>query len=94
MLSDEDCGYWTSTLKNKYPNPLLVKLCKSLWKVKKDFLVIAEAWTTHGEYREMSIIKSGPIPRVYFMPVYLASIFGKKLSMFFYLTLEMEKFPI
>ncbi len=30
---------------------------------------------------KMNIIKSGPIPRVYFMPVYLASIFGKKLSM-------------
>ena len=45
---------------------------------------MAEVWNDNTlETPEINIIKSGPIPRVYFMPIYFSSIFGKKLNMYF-----------
>ena len=65
---------------SKYPNPFMVKLCKTFWSHYKDFLILAESMTATGfEGREINIIKSGPIPRVYNLPYALASIFGQKL---------------
>jgi hypothetical protein len=32
VLHDENCGYWGSSVKDKYPNPFLVKLCKRMWQ--------------------------------------------------------------
>jgi hypothetical protein len=34
VIPNQDSGYWTSNSKHKYPNPFLIKLCKSIWKIK------------------------------------------------------------
>ena len=48
-IPNEDCGYWGSSVKNLYPNPFLVKICKSLWSKFPNFLIVAEAWGAMGE---------------------------------------------
>lgn len=80
VLQDENCGYWASNAKNQYANPFLIKLCKGLWRQFPEFLIIAEAWGGRGfEGREFNIVKSGPIPRMFDLPIALSTLFGKKL---------------
>ncbi|CAK79065.1 unnamed protein product (macronuclear) [Paramecium tetraurelia] len=81
-LQNEDCGYWGSSVKNLYPNPFLVKICKSLWSKFPNFLIVAEAWGAMGEQeeREINLIQSGVIPRLFKLPIAIASIFGENLK--------------
>ncbi len=80
VLQDENCGYWASNAKHQFANPFLIKLCKNLWKKFPDFLIIAETWGGRGfENREFNIVKSGPIPRMFDLPIALSTLFGKKL---------------
>lgn len=80
VLQDENCGYWASRSKQDYANPFLVKICKTLWSRFPNFLVVAEAWGGAGfENREFNIVRSGPIPRMYNLPIALSTLFGKKL---------------
>lgn len=73
-------SYWASDLRDQYANPLFVKLCKELWRECPDFYIIADVWTGSGlEDRGACIAKSGPVPRLYDLPVKLSSLFGKKL---------------
>ena len=77
---NEFFGYWQSTARHKYANPMFFKLCKELWKNFPDFIIVADVWSGSGlEDRVPSIPRSGPIPRLYQLPVKLASIFGKRL---------------
>lgn len=60
VLQDEKSGFWGSSVCEKYPNPFLIKLSKTLWNRYKDFLILAESMSATGfEGREISIIKSG-----------------------------------
>jgi len=77
---NEFFGFWQSSARHTYANPLFFKLCKELWKSFPDFIVVADVWSGSGlEDRVPSIPRSGPIPRMYELPVKLASIFGKRL---------------
>jgi len=80
VLQDENCGYWASNAKNQYANPFFMKICKGVWKRFPSYLIVAEAWGGRGfENREFNIVKSGPIPRMFDLPIALSTLFGKKL---------------
>ena len=80
VLQDENCGYWASNSKSQYANPFFMKLCKGLWKRFPNYLIVAEAWGGRGfENREFNIVKSGPIPRMFDLPIAMSTLFGKKL---------------
>lgn len=68
---DENCGFWGSKLSDALPNPFLVKLCRRLWMNNPEFLIVSEVWGSYGGYeaREYSVIQSGPIPRLFKLPV-------------------------
>ena len=77
---NEFFGFWQSSARYTYANPLFFKLCKELWKSFPDFIVVADVWSGSGlEDRVSTIPRSGPIPRMYELPVKLASIFGRRL---------------
>jgi len=76
---NEFFAYWSSSLREKWPNPIFVKLCKEIWRVFPEFYVVGDIWSGTGEERDKCIVRSGPIPRLYDLPVKLSAIFGKKL---------------
>ena len=45
LQNEEHCGYWASNIKEFYPNPFYIKLCKNLWSEFTEFLVVSEAWS-------------------------------------------------
>lgn len=66
---------------NKYANPFLIKICRELWQKFPKFIIICEAWIGHGfENRDVVVVKSGPIPRIYQLPIALSAIFGQQLK--------------
>lgn len=81
VLQDENCGYWGSELRFSYPNPFLVRLCKAIWSKYPEFLIISESWAVGGgtEERCVSIINSGPIPRMFKLPMGISLVFGQQL---------------
>ena len=80
VLRNEFFGFWQSSARYRYANPLFFKLCKELWKQFPDFVIVADVWSGSGlEDRVPCIPRSGPIPRLYQLPVKLASLFGKRL---------------
>jgi glycogen synthase len=77
---NENFAYWSSSKKDQYPNPIFLKLCKELWREYPEFYIVADIWHGSGlEDRDRVIARSGPIPRLYDLPIKLASIFGKRL---------------
>jgi starch synthase len=76
----EGQGYWDSDSLIKYPNPIFIKLCRELWARFPDFLILGECLGgSLLENRQGILARSGVIPRLFKLPVALASIFGKKL---------------
>lgn len=76
----EGQGYWDSDSLVKYPNPIFIKLCRELWARFPDFLIVGECLGGSSlENRQGILARSGIIPRLFRLPVALASIFGKKL---------------
>ena len=76
----ENEGYWSSTNLEKYANPIFIKLCRELWANIPDFLIIGECLGGNMlENRQGILARSGVIPRLFKLPVALASIFGKRL---------------
>jgi len=77
---NENFAYWASSLREKWANPIFVKLCKEIWRLFPEFLIMADIWHGTGlEERDKCIARSGPIPRLYDLPIKLSSIFGKRL---------------
>ena len=73
VKANESFGFWTSQHKDRYANPIFVKLCKELWREFPDFYVIADIWRGGAEEeRDKIIANSGPIPRLYDLPMKLA----------------------
>ena len=68
----------------------MIKVCKTLWGKFPSFLITAETWGSLGESEEreiskffiifLDIIKSGAIPRLFKLPIAIASIFGENLK--------------
>ena len=81
VIPTKIAGFWASPLHIDYPNPFILKLCKSLWKQYPKLIIIAEALEIpENDSRFVSVIRSGPIPRSYKMPKALAQIMGVNLS--------------
>ncbi len=77
---NESYAYWASSKKDQYANPIFTKFCKEMWRRYPDFNIIADVWHGTGlEDRDRAIARSGPIPRLYDLPIKLASLFGKRL---------------
>lgn len=60
VLSDAEIGYWDTRLSRSYPNPLLVKLVRSMWEHHPNFTVFGDChWGRGG-----SVARSGVVPHV------------------------------
>ena len=80
VYRDEDCGYWDSEVSIEYPNPMLLKLTKKLWKFCPKFIFIGECWmTSKFVNRHINLAKSGIIPRLYTLPRTLSNVFGRRI---------------
>ena len=76
----EGQGYWDSDSLIKYPNPIFIKLCREFWGKFPDFLILGECLGGSSlENRQGILARSGIIPRLFKLPVALATIFGKRL---------------
>ena len=81
VIKNENHGYWNSTKVDTYPNPIFIKLCKKLWAEFPQFYFVAECWGgTLFENRQGILARSGVIPRLFKLPIAIASLFGKHLQ--------------
>jgi starch synthase len=64
----------------EYPNPMLVKLTKEVWKRFPYFVFIGECWgTVKFHNRHIPLSRSGIIPRMYTLPRALSAVFGRRI---------------
>ena len=47
VIRNENHGYWNTNVMESYPNPLLVKLARTIWTKKPNFMIIGECWGGH-----------------------------------------------
>lgn len=81
VIRNENFGYWNTNNMETYANPFFVKLCKKLWLINPDFMILGECWGGFMfEHRQIILARSGVIPRLYRLPITLSSLFGKRLS--------------
>lgn len=80
VIRNENHGFWLSNSLETYANPFFIKLCRALWSVNPDFMILGECWGGFRfENRQIVLSRSGIIPRLYNLPQAIASFFGKKL---------------
>lgn len=80
VVRDEDSGYWGSDLIDQYPNPMLIKLTKAIWKEFPNFIFVGECWSSQKFHnRHIVLAKSGVIPRMYTLPRALSAVFGRRI---------------
>ena len=80
VIRNENHGYWNSNNMETYPNPFFIKLCRKLWSINPEFIVIGECWGGYMfEHRQIILARSGIIPRLYRLPVALSAMMGKRL---------------
>jgi hypothetical protein len=80
VIRNENHGYWHSNSLETYANPFFVKLCRAIWSVHSNFMIIGECWGGFMfENRQIILTRSGIVPRLYSLPQAVASLFGKKL---------------
>lgn len=73
-------GYWSTEARLKWANPFLTRLCRTLWQNNPDLLIIGETWGGQGyENREIYLMRSGIIPRLYKIPLAVSAIYGQHL---------------
>ncbi|MDR3736752.1 MAG: alpha-amylase family protein, partial [Acidobacteriaceae bacterium] len=81
VIKNENHGYWNSTNVDTYANPMFVKLCRQLWQEFPEFYLIGECWGGYPfENRQGILARSGVIPRLFKLPIAIASLFGKRLQ--------------
>jgi hypothetical protein len=69
VIRNENHGYWLSNSLENYANPFFVKLCRALWSVNPDFMILGECWGGFKfENRQIVLARSGIIPRLYNLP--------------------------
>lgn len=80
VIRNENHGYWNSNNMETYPNPFFIKMCKRLWNLNPDFMIIGECWGGMNlEHRQIILSRSGVVPRLFSLPIALSSVMGKKL---------------
>jgi len=80
VIRNENHGYWNTNIMETYPNPFFIKMTKTIWAKKPNFIFIGECWGGFMfEHRQIIMARSAIIPRLYKLPVTISSLFGKKL---------------
>ena len=80
---NEECGYWTDfkfrSAQQFYPNPLLIKLTRSIWEKYPDFIFIGECNDNSERYlgRQYALANSGVIPHLYVLPKIICKAYNK-----------------
>lgn len=81
VTPNKESGYWDSDMCETYPNPMLIKLTKEIWKKYPSFVFFGECWLNEKfSSRHCSLAKSGIIPRMYTLPIIISEIFGRKIQ--------------
>lgn len=81
VMRNENFGYWNTNVMETYPNPFFIKMSKTLWNMKPNFMIIGECWGGYMfEHRQIIMARSAVIPRLYKLPIAISSLFGKSLS--------------
>jgi len=81
VIKNENHGYWNSTKVDTYANPIFIKLCRKLWAEFPEFHFVGECWGGSSfENRQGILARSGIIPRLFKLPIAIASLFGKQLQ--------------
>ena len=58
VVANVEVGYWSTSAARRYPNPLLVKLCRGLWQICPDAAITGEChWGRGG-----ALLRSGVLP--------------------------------
>ena len=74
-------GYWSSKICSDYPNPLFMKIVKSIWPKNPDFHIICESFEKiEKDDKNISAIISGLIPRTFRLPKAISQIVGLNLD--------------
>lgn len=69
VIRNENCGYWNSNAMETYANPFFIKMCRKVWEVLPDFMMIGECWGGFKfENRHIFLSRSGIIPRMFKLP--------------------------
>ena len=77
VIRNKHSGYWFSKNCLKYPNPLYIKLVKTLWQKFDNLIMICDSFEiADNDERGIMVIHSGLIPRVYKMTKAVAQIVG------------------
>ena len=87
VLPNEESGYWTAFdienfSEDIYPNPLFIKLTKSIWQFYPNFIFIGEFNDKNRRYinRQFVLSKSGLIPKIYLFPQIFSQIYNINLG--------------
>lgn len=81
--TDNQTGFWSSTASmSHWPNPLLVRLCRDVWRVSPDFMVVGDCGMLDEQLsRRVGVLsRSGVIPQMQSLPETLARVFGKRIE--------------
>ena len=81
--ANSETGYWDCDEFDNYPNPILVKLTKNIWKKFPNFIFFGECLINEKFYktnRHINLIKSGIVPRMFFLPIIINELFGKQIQ--------------
>lgn len=58
VLANTEMGFWSTSACATYPNPLFVKLARSVWQIAPSFTFVGEChWG-----RAASLVRSGLVP--------------------------------
>lgn len=87
VLPNEECGFWNAfdienLSEDIYPNPLFIKITKSIWEYFPDFIFIGEFNDKNLKYinRQFVLSKSGLIPKIYILPEVFSHLYEINLG--------------
>ena len=87
VLPNEECGFWNAfdienLSEDIYPNPLFIKLTKTIWENYPEFIFIGEFNDKNLKYtnRQFILSKSGLIPKIYIFPEIFSHLYDINLG--------------
>ena len=87
VLPNEECGFWNAfdienLSEDIYPNPLFIKITKSIWEIFPEFIFIGEFNDKNQKYtnRQFILSKSGLIPEIYILPEVITHLYEINLG--------------
>ena len=87
VLPNEECGFWNAfdienLSEDIYPNPLFIKLTKTIWEDFPEFIFIGEFNDKNKKYvnRQFVLSKSGLVPKIYLFPEVFSHLYEINLG--------------